>query len=291
MSVNIKEFNKSQKMTKNDFEIYHYKDKGAFEVELHHHDFYEIFFLISGEVTYSIESKHYMLIPGDILLINPKELHQPKIGQVKQPYERMVVWINKSYLESFSKHIDGISLCFDSIDSKHSNLVRMGTEKQHSILKLMNSILKEEEKNLYGSEIIRNCLMGQLLVEINRIVRDRPNIYNPQDKGSALANEVVTYINEHYNEKISLDDLAAKFYISKYHLSHEFNRVVGTSVYRYIIQKRLLIAKQMLLDRVSPTDVFQKCGFGDYANFYKAFKAEYGISPKEFMNELKKEYL
>lgn len=58
--------------------------------------------------------------------------------------------------------------------------------------------------------------------------------------------EVLHYINEHYPDELSLDLLSAKFFISKYHLSHEFHRLVGTSVYRYIIQKRLVIAKQML---------------------------------------------
>ena len=72
------------------------------------------------------------------------------------------------------------------------------------------------------------------------------------------------------------------FFVNKYHLSHEFNRLVGTSIYRYVIQKRLVIAKQMLSDGLPPTDVYQHCGFGDYSNFYRAFKAEYGISPKDF---------
>lgn len=61
-----------------------------------------------------------------------------------------------------------------------------------------------------------------------------------------LISQVLDYINAHYFEQLSLGQLASEFYISKYHLSHEFNRVVGTSVYRYIILKRLVIAKQML---------------------------------------------
>lgn len=60
---------------------------------------------------------------------------------------------------------------------------------------------------------------------------------------------------------------------------------MGTSVYRYIIQKRLIMAKQKMLAGMSPTDVYCNCGFGDYANFYRAFRSEYGISPKEFCEE------
>ena len=67
--------------------------------------------------------------------------------------------------------------------------------------------------------------------------------------------EVLHYINEHYPDELSLDLLSAKFFISKYHLSHEFHRLVGTSVYRYIIQKRLVIAKQMLANGVAPLGI------------------------------------
>jgi len=69
--------------------------------------------------------------------------------------------------------------------------------------------------------------------------------------------------------------------VSKYHLSHEFSSIVGTSVYRYIMLKRLLIAKQMLSSGISPGAVCINCGFGDYANFFRAFKAQYGISPRD----------
>lgn len=94
-----------------------------------------------------------------------------------------------------------------------------------------------------------------------------PARHEVEDKAGPVVAEVLHYINEHYPDELSLDLLSAKFFISKYHLSHEFHRLVGTSVYRYIIQKRLVIAKQMLANGVAPTDVYGHCGFGDYANF------------------------
>ena len=64
---------------------------------------------------------------------------------------------------------------------------------------------------------------------------------------------------------------------------------MGTSVYRYIIQKRLILAKQMMGDGVPSGEVYQHCGFGDYSNFYRAFRAEYQISPKDYIASLKEE--
>ena len=74
--------------------------------------------------------------------------------------------------------------------------------------------------------------------------------------------------------------MAARFFVSKYHLSHEFSRAVGIGVYRYVMLKRLLIAKQLLVEGTPPGEVYALCGFRDYTNFYRAFKAEYGISPR-----------
>lgn len=90
------------------------------------------------------------------------------------------------------------------------------------------------------------------------------------------------YINLHYSEPLSLDLLAETFFISKYHLSHEFQRQVGTSVCRYIQKKRLQIARHLLSGGNKPNNVYSICGFGDYTGFYRAFKTEYGTSPREF---------
>ena len=98
---------------------------------------------------------------------------------------------------------------------------------------------------------------------------------------------VVAYINEHYNESLTLDLLAEKFFISKYHLLRKFDAQVGTTVHRYILQKRLLIAKQLLAGGVAPNEACGYCGFGDYANFYRAFRAEYGTTPRQYTQSIR----
>ena len=113
-------------------------------------------------------------------------------------------------------------------------------------------------------------------------MQEAPVGFEVPDESSGIIAGVLRYINENFNDDISLDSLSEQFFVSKYHLSREFKRLVGTSVYRYIIQKRLIMAKQKMLAGLNPTDVYCNCGFGDYANFYRAFRAEYGISPKEF---------
>ena len=79
---------------------------------------------------------------------------------------------------------------------------------------------------------------------------------------------------------LTLEKLAAACYVSKYYLSHTFTKEVGVSIYRYILLRRLLLARQLLAAGEPAGTVCRSCGFTDYTSFYRAFRSEYGISPK-----------
>ena len=102
MATKHQRFDTRQTMHNTTFEVFRYKDAYLKEVALHHHDFYEVYFFLSGNVQYNIESRSYLLTPGDVLLISPMELHQPMFGSDHREYERIVLWIDKQFLEGFS---------------------------------------------------------------------------------------------------------------------------------------------------------------------------------------------
>lgn len=280
MNSQSQSFQTRQNMEKNTFEVFHYKDPKLDNVAVHHHDFYEIYFFLNGRVEYRVEGKTYLLEPGDLLLINPRELHQPivKPGGV---YERIVLWIDKAYLESFSDKGTLLTKCFDNASPTHTNILRPGGIQRTKITELLNDMIKECYGEGYGNTISATGSFLQFMVEINRLSL-QSNLTAQPVKDTRLVAQVLSFINEHYNEELSLESLAGQFFVSKYHLSHEFSRAVGTSVYRYIMLKRLLNAKELLSAGESPGDVCHRCGFQDYANFYRAFKSEYGVSPKKY---------
>ena len=282
MANKIQKFISRQQMVRTDFEIHHYHDSYLKEVALHHHDFYEIYLFLNGDVQYSIESRNYHLLPGDILLISPLELHQPRIAQEKSPYERIVLWIDKPYIEQFSTPQTDLTRCFDTSLETHTNLLRLPPKQCSLAENLMESLASAADNQEYGEDLLTFSYLIQLLVEVNRQIPNALRRQEPSDQSNQIVADILGYINDHYQEPLSLDLLARRFFISKYHLSHEFKRLVGTSVHRYIIQKRLVIAKQMLSEPLPSTKVCRCCGFSDYTNFYRAFKTEYGISPTEF---------
>lgn len=271
-----------QTMCRPDFELQYKRDIELHNVDLHHHDFYEVYFLITGDVTYTIESKLYRVLPGDLLLISPKELHQIYICPERSAYERYVLWVDPRVLTRLSTRQTDLLDCLDPSRPGYRNQLRLSPEAQQRIHGMMSDLCEELQEDSYGSDILPELLLTELLVTINRLAKDTAVSAAEPSSSGEMVSRVVDYISSHYEESLSLESLADQFYISKYHLSHEFNRQVGTSVHRYIQKKRLLIARDLLAQGKKPSEVWSPCGFGDYTGFYRAFKAEYGTTPREY---------
>ena len=278
MREQSQKFDPRQVMRRDSFEVFHYRQPKPGGVDVHHHDFYEVYFLLSGEVEYWIDGRILKMSPGDLLLINPMELHRPILTESTKIYERIVVWINKEYLES----LGGGSLwgCFDPNQPDHTNLIRLTPAQRTGVTALLGELVRESYSREFGSELSAQGLLLQFMVRLNRLARhtEQPEQSRQQ---SALVRQVLSYISEHLSQSISLEDLADRFFVSKYYLSHTFSKEVGVSLYRYIMLRRLLLARQLLGQGMPAGKVSESCGFSDYTSFYRAFKSEYGISPRE----------
>lgn len=285
MRNSLPSFDPRQEMFRPDYEISHRQDTYLKDVQLHHHDFYEVYFLMSGDVTYAIESNIYHVMPGDVLLISPRELHQLFVQPDMEPYERYVLWVDAQLLRSLSSDSTDLAACFDTDRENYTNLLRLQPEQRSTVRSLMEAIYQESKHSDFGEDVLSRALLTSLMVQINRAVRQSTAL-SPASRSGGVVSEVVSYINIHYAEALSLDMLAEKFYVSKYHLSHEFNKQIGISVYKFIQKKRLLIARQLMALGRKPNDVFGDCGFRDYVGFYRAFRAEYGVSPREYFDSV-----
>ena len=276
-------FDPRQSMSDSKFEIFHYRDAKFEGVPVHQHDFYEVYFFIGGNAEYNVEGRTYDLQSGDLLLINPLELHQPRIGPDQRDYERIVLWINKNYLSELCFNKTSLTRCFDNSIPDHSNLLRPTKMQQTYISAMLDELINERSENGYAVEIAAEAILLRFLVELNRLTINSKNEAEKEESSSTIIPDVLDYINSHFCEKLTLNSIADEFFVSKYYLSHAFNNAVGTSVHRYIVLKRLIHAKQMLLSGIKSTTAATNCGFNDYAGFYRAFTAEYGVTPTEFV--------
>jgi AraC-like DNA-binding protein len=275
-----------QYMLSSDYEIFHYSNNDLGKVSLHHHDFYECYLFISGDVTYLIEGKTFCLEPGDIVLINSKELHQAIINSKDVVYERIVLWLNRSFLKELSTKETNLSLCFESLN--RNNVLRADFEVKQNIRLLLNKLISLESYKGIGRELLYKAYITELLVHINNIAFNDKVRLDVDIKKSNLIDGIIEYINNHIEEDITVDEISECFYLSKFHLSREFKKHTGSTLHRYIVQKKLIEAKELILKETPITSVYKQCGFGDYSNFFRAFKNEYGVTPKQFYEAMVK---
>lgn len=248
------------------------------------HNFFELYYFISGDMVFYIEGKAYKLNTGDIMVINTDELHRASPLSAK-PYERVVIHFNRRCLDGFSGEDYHILDFLTKRKLGHANLIESQKIDTKSLFAYLWRIEEAaNEKARHSAILIKTCFI-QLLIEMNRIYARRTDeIITPKHYDERIA-AVLKYINTNLNRKISLDELERNLYINKYHLCHIFKKNTGFTVFEYISNKRIMRAKQLLSRGVPVMETCYTVGFSDYSNFYKVFKRVTGIPPKQFAKE------
>ncbi|MBC8559637.1 AraC family transcriptional regulator [Fumia xinanensis] len=274
MPQEISAFNPSQMMIRTDFEAYHYREPHFHSLDFHSHDFYELYVFLDGSVTYYIEEKVYDLCTGDLLLIPPGKMHRPVLIENAPIYERIVLWINSGFLHSLG---GGFVRCFADAEERKNFLCRPSPQSFRYLRETLSRLIR----CMQLKEVLKRAYLTAALEEISHSFRESPFAGTNPVKQEIIP-AVIAYIDEHYTEPLTLDQICGAFFVSKYHLSRRFKAYTNSTVYDYILSKRVSLARRLIRQGVSASDAGEKCGFSDYSNFYKAFVRKTGLSPSRF---------
>ncbi len=265
-----------------DFRIFHLKDNVDMNIDFHHHDFNKIVVLLGGEATYYIEGKSYNLKPYDILLVAAHEVHKPYVTS-STDYERVIFWVNSNFLKSIDNEL---FLPFHRCVNEGLHLLRMSGKNSDSLKRFLGEIIHEFKSSDFGSNIFCTSLLLQFMVMINRMYRNDEFLEPSEVSYDKFIWSVIRYINENLNTDLSIDTLASKFFISRYHLMHKFKIETGYTLHSYILEKRLSKSKDMLLEGKSIQEICTALNFNDYSNFMRQFKKRFGKPPGTYKNHL-----
>ena len=258
-----------------DFRLFHIKDQTKREFSYHYHDFHKVIIFLSGKAAYHIEGKSYYLKPWDILLVNRHAIHKPEID-FSVPYERFVLWIRDDI------RFTELLRCFQEAIDRSFNLIRLdsGTqEKLKQLLYELEAALKDEK---FGSDLMASSLFTQFMIYVNRIFLEKQYIHDTRSYSSdSQIEELLRYINHNLTEDLSIETLARKYYLSKYHMMRKFKDETGYTIHSYIVNKRLLLARTRIGEGVPVLKAAQLSGFSDYTTFSRAYKKQFGTAPSQ----------
>jgi AraC-like DNA-binding protein len=287
MKLKASAWRSSQLMSRPDYEINYYRDKDFGTVEMHSHDFYELYFFMSGDASYIVENGHYKLEKGDVLLISPMNLHQLDVNDSSHYYERIVLWINPRYVKKISSEATDLSYPFSYCSKTGNHLIRdkgLSDFLGNHLLSLLNASKNER----YGDDIEATIALQRILLEMSRYLQgNKEGLKKPEVNPTIV--KTMDYIDNHLTEDLSLEKLSETLFIDKYYLSHLFKKETNTTPHQYILKKRLLASKRFIEEGFPIREVYLKAGFADYTHFFRAFKQEYGMTPKDYLTLTKAE--
>ena len=258
---------------KEDFRLFHINDQTKKDFSYHYHDFHKIIVFISGKVTYHIEGKAYHLKPRDILLVSQGAIHKPEIDP-SVPYERYIFWIRDDL------SCQELNTCFQKANDRSFNLVRADSALQERLKDLLPEIEQTLQNKHFGDTVLRNALFTQFMIYINRIfLRTSSSPDKKTYSSDTQVEQLLKYINRNLSENLSIDQLANRFFFSKYHMMRKFKNETGYTIHNYNTSKRLLMARSLISQGMPVMKAAQASGFHDYTTFVRAYKKQFGKAP------------
>ena len=192
------------------------------------------------------------------------------------PYERFILWIkndipNKQLLQ-----------CFQKASDRSYNLVRLNSSLQEKLKDVLFELEASARSEAFGKDILTQALFQEFMVYLNRIFLEKQYIFDKKSYSydSQIAN-ILKYINHHLGEDLSVDALASRHYISKYHLMRKFKEETGYTLHNYVINKRLLLARTLISEGTPILKAAHESGFAEYSTFARAYRKQFGKAPSE----------
>ena len=244
---------------------------------------YKIFFSLSGQKIFYIDGQPHNCQPGDVFLISPQQWHYFSDYGNPQGHERIIIFIYPTFLKECCTEDTDLSFCFPQARSQHAHKLSLSSQEQE---RLLGYISKLSTRGDFGQDILDKSIFMEILVFLNRVFIEHSSQHQEADTvpshNSPQINEIISYINQHLCENVTTSMLAEQFFLSPSYLCKLFRNATGTTLHKYVVAKRVTLAKALLADGMSVSATCSACGFNDYSNFIKIFTKSVGVSPKKY---------
>ena len=264
------------------------RDSGATLQFLHYDKDLIIEYYRRGVASLRIEGNLYEIGEGDLVILNPDELH---VSERKDScyMEKIVIHISDGLLNMFGKDN---AVFFKTIARKakgRGNLIPAERVKELQLHSIINKCLEYAKAESDESDVLLSCKTVELLSIVAGLAKNAEDKSTDTATSNKTVNLVIDYINRHYQEELNLDIIADRFHFSKYYISHIFKEYVGISPMDYLIARRMYTVNNLIRSGASIKEASLTAGFNNYSNFFRLYKKHFKITPAQFKEGLKAE--
>ena len=255
------------------FDLKYYYDadgeiRQAREFPPHVGDTVEVYLLVDGDVSFMVEHHLYKLSPGDMILTKPNEMHNCILNSAS-PHRHFCFWFSPD-----SEYLFGDLLAHEF---GSGNLISPPTEDKEIILGLCTRLY---EASLRGEQTMAFALALEFLAHVKRNL----NASAHREILPEALRTILRDIEDNFATIGTLEEFAAKYYMSRSTMNRLFRRYLQTSPKRYLETKRLAYSRILLKEGKSVSEACGRAGFPDYTNYIRLFRQRFGITPLQYRN-------
>ena len=230
----------------------------------HVHPECEIYFNVSGDVSFMVENRIYAISPGDVVITRPYEYHHC-IYHSNELHRHYCVRFSPPATEGFLDK-------FFSRNVGENNLLILGRAKRDELTECLDRLRAEN---------VPPCERYACMLRMLSVIEAAQSSVR-EHKAESEIDAVLSYIEDNYTENVNVGTLAASIGMSVNTLERHFRRVIGMSPLTYMKKKRLAHAARMLAGGSSVIEACTESGFSDYSHFIVMFKEAYGMTPLKY---------
>lgn len=251
----------------------------AGNVDFHMHNSHEIYLLMDGHIQYFVEDICYDMEPGSLILFSDREIHKA-VNTAEAEFTRLVIHVNSSFVRPYCTPDTNLLNCFHR-EPGIGNLILLSNEEYTSLISMAQTLCNAmKNRRSFGSDLTATTTLLQILIFVNSIWNKTS--FSEASPKPHKAQAIMSYIDKNLTKPMTLDSISQDLSLDKYYISHLFKYETESSIFQYIVVKRVALAKELLLRGHTVAEACYLSGFHDYSNFIRTFRKTTGYTPGQF---------
>lgn len=229
----------------------------------------------SGNINILFNNKNNSLKPYEISIVNPNEVHCATLSNI-QSLGCYVLYLDNDWCQSIQQSL------FNNTNFLHlNNSLVQNKEFYNSFITLCDELLEEEIPFIEKEENLIDFI-SKLFLEFCNL----NEVNNMDIKNSDLAFQIKNYLKENIEEQVLLEDISRHMNLSIVHILRIFKKEFGLPIYSYLLNKKVHLAKELLMKNLPISEVAQMSGFFDQSHLNRSFKRIFQLTPKEYQRNI-----